>query len=109
MRESGRDIYSRNSKYHEIVVNRMTSYSELAKKASIEMKMPLKDGKLALFKVSGAIISCDDIPCNRFKESRPWTISNYLQLLAKKSPSGVKIGVGYISTDEQSEVKLIYV
>ena len=35
------------------------------------------------------------------KKKKPWTIGNYL-LMMKKSPSSVKIGVGYIELSDLS-------
>ncbi len=90
------NLHTRSSRYYEIVVGRKASYSELARQASSGTNLPSQRGNLALFKVGGAVISHDNIPYG--KGSRPWTIGNYLQLLVKKSPSGVKIGVGYIAS-----------
>ena len=48
----------------------------------------------------GAVIQNEDITIHG--EQRDWTLGNYLALL-KKSPSAVKIGVGYIHDETQSD------
>ncbi len=65
-----------------------------AKEASALSLKPKPKTVLQIFKVSGgAVIQKEDIP---FKgKQQKWTQGNYLSLL-NKSPSAVKIGVGYL-------------
>lgn len=48
---------------------------------------------LSLFKINGTRVVNKSVTVKGNK--KPWTIGNYL-LLMKKSPSAVKIGVGYV-------------
>lgn len=74
---------------------RSDDYATFAVKAASALSLtnPPKS-VLRIFKVNGgAIIQNEDIMING--QRRDWTLGNYLALL-KKSPSAVKIGVGYL-------------
>lgn len=100
MKRTPAGLYLRHSTYLEIAVERNESYQSLAKKAANATKLAGDGGgRLALFKMNGAIISSDNIPvAGGFK--RPWSLGSYLQLLMKKSPSHVKLGVGRVTEKE---------
>ena len=81
---------------------RSDDYATFAVKAAsaLSLEIPPKS-VLRIFKVSGgAVIQNEDITIHG--EQRNWTLGNYLALL-KKSPSAVKIGVGYIHDETQSD------
>lgn len=76
-------------------------YLSFAKKAAKLLKVQPKKGKeLKLFKLNGALIVDERIDVGELSKS--WTIGNYLSILAKKSPSQMKIGVGTIKETESS-------
>ena len=106
MRRTNAGLFVRHSTYLEIAVERGASYQSLVEKAASATKLQLPAAGdvgetvvLKLFKMNGAIICSDDIQgTGGFK--RPWSLGNYLQLLLKKSPSRVKIGVGMVTEKE---------
>lgn len=105
MKETVRKLFTRTSAYHELITDRNTSYYNLVVQASLKFdELMDDDGKeLALFKVNGAVailIGSGKIRCGG--ELRPWTLGNYLQFVAKRAPSQLKIGVGYVISTNQS-------
>ena len=75
-------------------------YVTFAKRASIKCRLNHQEGKeLALFKLNGARILDEDVTIKG--RLKPWTLGNYL-LLMKKSPSSVKLGVGYFTSEISS-------
>ena len=72
------------------------SYTVFATKASVKLGLKLNKKKsLSLFKLNGTRILDEDVTIRG--KLKPWTIGNYL-LLIKKSPSNVKLGVGYCTS-----------
>lgn len=97
MKESRPGVFVRSkSPYVEIDACKSNKYVTFAKRASIKCRLNRQEGKeLALFKLNGARILDEDVTIKgRLKH---WTLGNYL-LLMKKSPSSVKLGVGYFTS-----------
>ena len=110
-------MYVRSSTYVEVPATRSNSYQAFAKKAAKLLKMEVKKGEeLKLFKLNGAVIVDEKIDVGG-GVSKSWTMGNYLSILAKKSPSQIKIGVGtvkeiessYTSTSSQATATLILI
>lgn len=101
MKRTPAGLYVRHSTYLEIVVERNASYQSLAERAASATKLA-GDGRerLVLFKMNGVKISSNNIPGTGSFE-RPWSLGNSLQLLMKKSPLHVKIGVGRVTEKEK--------
>lgn len=90
--QTGRKLFTRSSAYHELITDRDSSYCDLMVQASLVFdEQKGEDSKeLALFKVNGAQIGSGRI-C--FAGNMwPWTLGNYLQFVAKRAPSQLKIG-----------------
>ena len=101
MKETSRAMYVRSSSYVEVPATRSNSYQAFAKKAAKLLKMEAKKGEeLKLFKLNGAVIVDEKIDVGGVSKS--WTMGNYLSILAKKSPSQIKIGVGTVKEIESS-------
>lgn len=101
MKESTRGMFIRSSSYVEVPAARSDPYLSFAKKAAKLLKVqPKKGEELKLFKLNGALIVDETIDVGEL--SKDWTIGNYLSILAKKSPSQIKIGVGVIKETESS-------
>ncbi len=93
MVESTPGKYVRSGPLIELTVAKNTRYAALAERAQNATKLPGDCGSLKLLKASGAIISNEDIMAGGV---RPWTIGNYLTLVAKRSCSQVTFGVACI-------------
>ena len=105
MKETSRAMYVRSSTYVEVPTTRSNSYQAFAKKAAKLLKMEAKKGEeLKLFKLNGAVIVDEkiDVGGGRGGVSKSWTMGNYLSILAKKSQSQIKIGVGTVKEIESS-------
>ena len=101
MKETTRGMFVRSSSYMEVPAARSDPYLSFAKKAAKLLKVqPKKREELKLFKLNGALIVDERIDVGEL--SKDWTIGNYLSILAKKSPSQIKIGVGVIKETESS-------
>jgi hypothetical protein len=100
MIESKSGVFSRaHSPYVEIEACKSDSYSTFIRRAALKCRLEVSDKELSLFKINGArVLDCD---VSVKGKPRPWTLGNYLGLL-KKSPSAVKLGVGYVVKDSKS-------
>lgn len=95
-------MYVRSSTYVEVPTTRSNSYQAFAKKAAKLLKMEVKKGEeLKLFKLNGAVIVDEKVDVGG-GVSKSWPMGNYLSILAKKSPSQIKIGVGTVKEIESS-------
>ena len=72
----------------------------LLKKAAEALDIPHTIGQLKLFKVKDGIIILDH-EIESGGVSHAWTIGLYCTLVAKKRPSLLKIGVGYVLNEEK--------
>ena len=101
MKESRPGVFVRSkSPFIEIEACKGDKYVTFAKRASIKCRLNHQEGKeLALFKLNGARILDEDVTIKG--RLKPWTLGNYL-LLMKKSPSSVKLGVGYFTSEISS-------
>jgi len=83
----------------EIEAQRTDSYRGAAERAANILKIhPVPGKSFALYKYSGIAIS-DDLTVR--DEKKKWTLGTYL-LACKKSPSQIKLGIGYLSDDDHS-------
>ena len=102
MIESKSGVFSRaHYPYVEIEAYKSDTYSKFVKRAALKCRLESnrKDKELSLFKINGArVLDCD---VSVKSKPRPWTLGNYLGLL-KKSPTAVKLGVGYLAKDSKS-------
>ena len=96
MKEGRRGVFGRaKCPFVEMEARKSDSYSMFARRAALKCRMSEQAGKvLSLFKLNGARVLDE---CMTIKgKLKPWTLGNYL-LLMKKSPSTVKLGVGFIA------------
>lgn len=120
MKESRPGVFARAKQpFVEIEANKSDSYTVFARKAAIKCRLGSEEkGKvLSLFKLNGARVLNESVTVKG--KQKPWTLGNYL-LLMKKSPSNVKLGVGYFtppssditssssSSDDENEKKKQY-
>ena len=96
MKESRVGTFSRTKQpFIEMEANKSDNYTTFAKKAAVKCRLSDEKGKiLSLFKLNGARVLDEKVTVKG--NQKPWTLGNYL-LLMKKSPSNVKLGVGYFS------------
>lgn len=107
MTQSKSGAFSRaHHPYVEVEAHKSDSYSKFVKRAASKCKLSThkKDKELSLFKVNGARVLDSDITVKG--KPRPWTLGNYLGLL-KKSPSSVKLGVGYVESRSSSNSDMV--
>ena len=103
MKSTAKDYYARCSPFLEISVRRGDTYSEFAEKAAKALHLHYR-GDIKLFKVKeGAIILNN--PIDQGNTSLPWTIGNYCSSVAKRKPSLLKLGVGYLHEDSTCTVR----
>ena len=96
MKESRPGVFVRAKQpFVEMEANKSDNYTTFAKKAAIKCRLSEEKGKLlSLFKLNGARVLDESVTMK--EKLKPWTLGNYL-LLMKKSPSNVKLGVGYFT------------
>lgn len=82
----------------EIEAQRTDSYRGEAERATNILKIhPVPGKSFMLYKYSGVAISDNDLTVKG--EKKKLTLGTYL-LACKKSPSQIKLGIGYLSDDE---------
>ena len=101
MKETKPGVFTRSKKpFVEMEAQRSDSCTKFAKRATQKCHLRYKEkAVLSLFKVNGARVLNENITVKG--NSKPWTLGNYL-LLMKKSPSSVKMGIGYVQCDDSS-------
>jgi len=86
----------------EIEAQQTDSYRGIAEHAANILKIhPLPGKSFMLYKYSGVAISDNDVTV---KGEKKWTLGTYL-LACKKSPSQIKLGIGYLSDDDYSSLE----
>ena len=79
----------------EIQAKKTDDYCTFVRKAAKKCRLVEQEGQvLSLFKLNGARVLNENVTIKG--KLKPWTLGNYL-LLMKKSPSNVKLGVGYFT------------
>ena len=102
MRETRPGMFVRaRSPFVEMEAKKSDSYTIFAKRAAKKCRLGEAEGKiLSLFKLNGARVLNECVTVKG--KLKPWTLGNYL-LLMKKSPSSVKLGVGYFSPESEDD------
>ena len=108
--KSGSFIRSRNP-FVEVEGYRSDSYTTFTKRAAHKLSLRGEKGKyVSLFRLNGARVLDEEVTVKG--KGKPWTLGNYL-LLMKKSPNHVKMGIGYVSmnndfSDSSSDKVVLY-
>lgn len=108
--KSGAFIRSRNP-FVEVEGYRSDSYTTFTKRAAHKLSLRGEKGKyVSLFRLNGARVLDEEVTVKG--KSKHWTLGNYL-LLIKKSPNRVKMGIGYVSmnndfSDSSSDKVVLY-
>ena len=100
MKESRPGVFARvKQPFVEMEALKSDKYTTFAQKAAIKCRLSEEKGKvLSLFKLNGARVLDESVTVKGML--KPWTLGNYL-LLMKKSPSSVKLGVGYFTPPQE--------